>query len=548
MSRLLHDNLTVAAKQRPDHEAFRCGRQAITYSELDHASSCFAAVLVKQGVQREELVGLHASASINAAIAVYGILKAGAVYVPIDPLLPDSQTSTILNEYEIRCLVAPDAKTTTLKALDSEASTLTTIVGSVKSSESDLKCVPWSDVALHQPLESMRANPDSPAYVISTSGSTGKPKGIVHTHSSGQSYAELTVEAYSLNENDRIGSLSPLHFDMATFGFLAGVLAQATVVLVPPAYTRLPASLSSLIETEQLTVWYSVPFALIQVLERGVLDQRDCSTLRWVVFAGEVFPEQRLNQLRQLWQHVAFSNAYGPAETNVCTIFNMLPKSVDRGPIAEEQGACPIGRAWGKVKTLILNDAGTVAESGTPGELLVCGPTTMQKYFRGTDSDTGVFFFRGSERFYRTGDLVRQTAAGHLIYLGRKDRQVKVRGHRIELEAVESELTAHRAIEECAVICLPASEANELHAVVTVSTSENVSPQGLQNWLKERLPAYAIPSQIHITKHMRRTSSGKIDRRAIQQELLSGNCHDKPQQSSAWLTKETRLEISADVK
>ena len=548
MNGLLYDNLTVAAKQRPDAEAFRCGRQTITFSELDAASSRFAAVLIEQGIQQGELIGLRSSASIDAAIAVYGILKAGAVYVPIDPFLPDERIATTLNEYKIRCLVAPDAKLKTLLILENRVPALSTIIGSPASPQLSLQCIPWAAIADQQPCESIRVNSDSPAYVISTSGSTGEPKGIVHTHDSGQSYAELTVETYNLSEHDRIASLSPLHFDMATFGFFAGVLAQATVVLVPPAYTRLPASLSSLIEAERITVWYSVPFALIQVLERGVLDQRDCSTLRWVVFAGEVFPQQLLLRLRRQWPHVAFSNAYGPAETNVCTVFNMPPRNTDHSTEVEEQTTCPIGQAWGNMQTLILDDMGEVAHFGGSGELLVSGPTMMQKYFCGTDSDPDVFFFQGSTRFYKTGDFVQQMASGDLIYLGRKDRQVKVRGHRIELEAIESELGAHRAIEECAVVCLAASEANELYAIVTISITHDVSPQEILNWLKNRLPDYAIPTRLHIASQMQRTSSGKLDRRAIERELLSEFHLNQPQRSSEWLTQETLLELSPDVR
>ena len=152
MNGLLYDNLTVAAKQRPDAEAFRCGRQAITFSELDAASSRFAAVLIEQGIQQGELIGLRSSASIDAAIAVYGILKAGAVYVPIDPFLSDERIATILNEYKIRCLVAPDAKLATLLILENRVPALSTIIGSLASSQLSLQCIPWAAIADQQPV------------------------------------------------------------------------------------------------------------------------------------------------------------------------------------------------------------------------------------------------------------------------------------------------------------------------------------------------------------------------------------------------------------
>lgn len=547
MNTLLHDNLAQAANQCPDHTAFRCGTKSITYAELNNASSRFAAALIELGVQPEELVGLRTTASINAAIAVYGILKAGAAYVPIDPLLPDDRTVSIVKKYEIQCLVATDAKSTTLVTLENTASSLKTIIGCVSSTDSDLKYVLWSDVESRQPCDAVRVEPNAPAYVISTSGSTGEPKGIVHTHASGQSYAALTVATYNLDQHDRIASLSPLHFDMATFGLLAGVLAQATVVLVPPAYTRLPASLSSLIDSERITIWYSVPFALIQVLERGVLEQRDCSTLRWVVFAGEVFPKQHLDRLRRQWSHAAFSNAYGPAETNVCTVFN-IPSRIQQGDsYIDAQESCPIGQPWGNVKALILSEVGDVAEPGTTGELLICGPTTMRSYFAGTETSPDAFYFHGSDRFYRTGDLVQQTLTGDLIYVGRKDRQVKVRGHRLELEAIESEISAHPATEECAVINLLVTEINELCAVVTVSVIGSLSPKQIRDWLSNRIPTYAIPTKIVITDRLNRTSTGKIDRQSLTREMQrAGNAGGWAQNST--LSKQiSKPEVTADV-
>ena len=179
------------------------------------------------------------------------------------------------------------------------------------------------------------------AYIMYTSGSTGAPKGIMHTHHSGLSYAKLSTQVYDVKPSDRIANHAPLHFDISTFGYFSGPLASATTVIIPDAYTKLPASLSTLMEQEKISIWYSVPLALVQLLHNGVLEARDLSSLRWVLYGGENFMPKYIRSLMALWSNATFSNVYGPAEVNQCTFYhlNMPPES--DGPI-------PIGKNMGK--------------------------------------------------------------------------------------------------------------------------------------------------------------------------------------------------------
>ena len=161
------------------------------------------------------------------------------------------------------------------------------------------------------------------AYILYTSGSTGDPKGIMHTHRSALAFARWAADEYGLRPADRLSNHAPLHFDLSTFDLFAGALAGATTVIIPEAVTRFPASVSKLMQDERISVWYSVPFALTQMLLRGNIGARDLTDLRWLLFAGEVFPTKYLRQLMAALPHVRFSNLYGPTETNVCTYYHV---------------------------------------------------------------------------------------------------------------------------------------------------------------------------------------------------------------------------------
>ena len=171
-------------------------------------------------------------------------------------------------------------------------------------------------------------------------GINGEPKGIMHTHASGLAYAKISSDVYGLTSADRLSNFPPIHFDQMTFDYFSGPLAGATTVIIPEEYMKFPASLSELVEDEKLTVWYSVPFALIQMLLHGALDEQDCSTLRWVIYGGEPFPPKHMHALQTLWPNATFSNSYGPAETNQVNAYHLPSIAADRvEPI-------PIGQIW----------------------------------------------------------------------------------------------------------------------------------------------------------------------------------------------------------
>ena len=520
---LLHQAVGERAHRDPDHPAVRFSGAQLSYKELYEQSNQLAHQLIELGIQRGDRVGIYMNKNLQSAVAIYGILSAGAAYVPLDPFAPASRLAFVINDCNIQILVTHEAKRANLLEIAGQTG-LTAILGIEAKDEFTAACVPWETVRQQSgsPVAVQPTEQDL-AYILYTSGSTGTPKGIMHTHRSGLSFAEWAADEYALQPEDRVSNHAPLHFDLSTFDFFATAIGGATLVIVPEAVTRLPASMSRLIADEKISVWYSVPFALIQMLQHGGLENRNLSALRWVLFAGEPFPTKHLRATMQAIPKACFSNLYGPTETNVCTFYHVEPLSVDSDePI-------PIGKVCANDNDLVVDSDNLPVSEGEPGELLIRGGTVMKGYWGRPDLTEKGFFkrpssSRGEDLFYRTGDLVQRQPDGNYKFLGRKDRQIKTRGYRVELDEIETVLLAHAGIHEAATYPVPDVEgSNLIEAAVILKENVPVSEEEIFAHLSNRLPAYAIPHRIVIAADFPRTSTGKINRRELQ--ALAASAH-----------------------
>ena len=509
MTGLLHENLERVAACLPQQTAFRCDQQRLSWSELNQRATEFAAALQAIGVQAGDRVAIRSDLSVDAVVVIYGILKTGAAYVPIDATAGCERICEILRECGTRILIAVSLSDAQQQTILQQTATLKWLIASpaaadlpqVRSLSAFCRAAP--------PFVRPALTPRQPAYVIFTSGSTGRPKGIVHTHQSAQAYARLTAETYDLSAADTVAGVCPLHFDMSTCALFAAVYAAASTVLMPGPVLRFPASVSARLAEAGVSVLYCVPYLLIQLLEHGVLEHRELTALRWIIFAGETFPVASFQALRQRLSHVAFSNAYGPAETNVCSVRQFAPWEEQPEPDRTE---VPIGRLWGDAVGRVVDAEDVVVEPGQAGELLVHASTVMSHYDGRSAEDPAAFCVcpQTGRRFYRTGDLVRQNARGELLFLGRRDRQVKVRGHRVELDAIESALTQFPDVLEASVQALSVGATNELSAQYTSRDDRDLDAP-LRDWLRSVLPAWAQPARLARVAAFTRTSSGKID-------------------------------------
>ena len=514
---LIPHAVTNSAEVHPDRPAIRCSGESLTYAELEMRSNGMANVLLDLGLRKGERVGIFMNKSLESAIAIYGIMKAGGAYVPLDPFAPVGRIGFVINDCGIRHVITNEAKREQINQIFTNGTCVEHVIGLAPSKDLQANYVPWEDTqsALVTPVDLHLTEQDL-AYILYTSGSTGVPKGIMHTHRSGLSFAEWASSTYSLSYNDRVSNHAPLHFDLSTFDFFATAIAGGTTVIIPEALTKFPANLSKLMEDERISVWYSVPFALIQLMERGNIQTRDLSALRWVLFAGEVFPTKHLRQLMSMLPGIRFSNLYGPTETNVCTYYH-----VDRIP-ADSDDTIPIGRPCANIEDLVLDLDDQSVPPGEVGELLIRGGVVMKGYWGQPEKTATGFYKRPSlehfeDIFYRTGDLVQLDENGNYRYLGRKDRQIKTRGYRVELDEIEAALLAHEGVQEAAAYPVPDQHgSNLIEAAVILRESVELDQSDLVDHLAQRLPAYAIPMRIDILEDFPRTSTGKINRRELQ--------------------------------
>jgi acyl-coenzyme A synthetase/AMP-(fatty) acid ligase len=283
------------------------------------------------------------------------------------------------------------------------------------------------------------------------------------------------------------------------------------VTLVPPATSVFPVEVVRFIDSNRITVWYSVPSILSLLIQHADLSPGALPSLRAVVFAGEVFPSKYLSRLMALVPHAEFHNWYGPTETNVCTSYRVTEPPAEDGP------DIPIGRAIGNVETAVIGDSGGRVPPGQEGELVVRGATVMQGYW-GDEEKTASRLVSGlledtSDPVYRTGDLVVEGPEGYR-FRGRRDHQIKSRGYRIELGEIETALYAHPDIVECAVLAVPDDlVSNRIKAYVVFRGEPGEAK--LAGWCADRLPRYMVPDEFAFTSELPKTSTGKIDRRAL---------------------------------
>ena len=522
MHTLLPQLLSEAAARYGERPAIVMDDRSCTYTDLEATSNRFARTLVGAGVARGDRVALWLPKSIDAVAALYGIMKAGAAYVPVDPASPAARLAYIARDCEVAALV-----TTTDRAASAEAA----FGGEVPMRAvvyTDEKCdvVPLAGLPAIFPAELESQSPeafqnpadsDDLAYILYTSGSTGEPKGVMISHRGSLAFVEWAARKFEISHRDRLANHAPFHFDLSTFDLFAGAWAGATVYPVAQRIAAFPAAVARQWADERLTVWYATPSTLILMLTRGNLAAYDLSSLRLLLFAGEVFPVKYLRALMSLAPQARFAILYGPTETNVCTCYEVALVPDGDEPLS-------IGSACSGDKIHVLDEAGRGVEDGSVGELWVSGPTVMRGYWgrpeRTAQSLRAIRVNGMRVVAYRTGDLVRRRADGNLDFLGRRDHQIKTRGYRVELGEIEFTLNRHPAVDEAVALAVPDEQVtNLLKAVAVLKPGARVDENDLKQHCAATLPRYMVPESIEFRSELPRTSSDKVDRRALLAEM-----------------------------
>jgi amino acid adenylation domain-containing protein len=506
----LHRLLDETARRVPERVAVEApGGGLIRYRELSALSDRLSRHLERLGVRPGDRVGVYLPKSIDTVASIFGILKSGAAYVPVDPGAPPTRNAFIFHDGSVKAAIV-DRRLE--PALREELARLGADPACIILDFDKGGLAAWLNGADRDKPVSPTLAPETPgdalAYVLYTSGSTGKPKGVMLTHDNALSFVDWCSEVFQPTGEDRFSSHAPFHFDLSILDLYLPLKHGAALVLIPEETAREPVGLAELFSKKRISIWYSAPSILAMLAQYGKMESLDFSAVRMVLFAGEVFPIAHLRRLKDQLPRPRYFNLYGPTETNVCTYFE-VPSSIP----ANRTEPFPIGRVCSHLEGIVVDSDGRPVPPGGEGELCIRGPSVMQGYWNRPDWTQPAFLpWSSGAPWYRTGDLVVEETGGEFRFLGRKDRMVKKRGYRIELGEIEACLYRHPDVREAAVVALPDEESG-LRILAHLATREEKRLSGIamKQFCSEHVPVYMIPDAFRFHAGLPKTSTDKID-------------------------------------
>jgi amino acid adenylation domain-containing protein len=502
------------AEKRPEARAIITKDRVHSYSEIERDSNRLAHALLSTGAQAGDRVALVLQKSPEAIIAMLACLKAGMLYVPIDPGSPALRAQRIMDACEPAILLTHGPAAALATALHPSAGKRrwrvgwldevepTGVLGSADFGIVDLYSAP--DTAPPTPAGGLR-----PAHILFTSGSTGTPKGVVVGQPSILTFIDWANDYFKVQPGDRHSGHSPLHFDLSTFDIFGTLSAGAELHLVPAELNLLAPKLAKWIRESELTQWFSVPSILTYLVKFDAVAAGDFPSLKRLLWCGEVLPTPTLRALMHALPHVTFTNLYGPTEATIASSYYTVPEIPDT-----DRAEIPIGQPCGG-EALHLID----------GELYISGDGLALGYWNDPETTAKAFLSQpevatGSDgRIYKTGDLARVGEDGLFYFLGRADSQIKSRGYRIELGEIEAALATMSELRESVVVALPSDgfEGWTIACAFTSHSGATLPVAELRKQLGALIPAYMIPSRWAQVASLPRTSNGKADRRAVKE-------------------------------
>ncbi|MFL0810902.1 MAG: amino acid adenylation domain-containing protein [Agarilytica sp.] len=506
----LHHYLVDSAAKFPDRPAVvEPGKGSISYADFSNLTDRVRDRLVQLGVTPGDRVGIMLHKSIDSVACIYGILKTGAAYVPVDVTGPVPRAAYILSNCEVDVVFVEKGLIESLAAEIEKLEGNTTLIeldepGMGEALSAALDAEDQKQAA--SPVDTYQSEDSDLAYILYTSGSTGLPKGVPLTHNNGTAFVEWCSAVFTPTEEDRFSAHAPFHFDLSILDLYTPIKHGAAIVLLGEELGKEPARLAQVFEDEKISVWYCAPSILTMLLQFGEIATKDLSHTRAILFAGEVFPVGHLRNLMKAIPHPKYYNLYGPTETNVCT-YCPVPEDFT----TSEDSNLPIGPVCEHLNALVVDTDGNEVARGEIGELIISGGNVMAGYWNLPEQTAKAFFQKTDGQYYRTGDLVTEDEQARFTYVGRRDRMIKKRGFRVELGEIEAKLHLHENILEAAVVAVSNDEGVQVHAHYVTKDSKKISVIKLKKFCSEHLPVYMVPDSFTLHEAMPKTSTDKTD-------------------------------------
>ena len=506
---LVHQQFLSQVNKGQDNIALVFDDQQLTYAQLNSQANRLAHYLIDNNCVAGDFIGLSVERSVEMIVAVLAILKAGCAYVPLDPTYPSARLKYMVEDSGLKCLLTQSSLTDALDlpddikvfALD-EPSIVKKMAG-FPTVEPCLDCQPASS---------------NLAYVIYTSGTTGQPKGVMISHQNWMAYLEGIRQEYRMNPADKVLQFSSISFDIFVEELSLSLLSGATLVLQSGSGLPAWAEFWQLVQSSNISI-VTVPTAYWHLLctDEDLASQVQNSDLRLLIMGGEAMSDSHL----KVWDEcvgasVQLFNTYGPTETTV------IASSFDVSGYHETMPSVPIGTAIDNTYLMVLDEHQHPVPQGVCGELYIGGRAVSDGYLNKQTLTDTQFIANSygddvSDRLYRSGDLVRYLADGNLVFVGRIDEQVKLRGYRIELKEIERQLVlCQRVTDAMAMVREVGQHADrQLIAYVVSEQEQGLGAAAIKQQLAQVLPQYMVPSSIVIVECWPLTPNGKVDKKAL---------------------------------
>ena len=496
MQRNVLEYLEATAPRLPDKVAFSNGTDSLTFGQLSRSARGIGTWLAGQGLSHEPVV-VFMEKHPHSIAAFFGVVYSGCFYVPIDEEMPAYRVELIFQTLKPRAVLCDDKTRSQVEAMGYD--------GILCNYEAAAATEP--DDGVLAAIRAAQLDTD-PLYIVFTSGSTGVPKGVVACHRSVIDYIEQLSATLGFSEETVFGNQTPLYFDACLKELYPTLKFGATTYLIPKSLFMFPIKLVDYLNEHKINTVCWVVSALTMISGFRVLEKQVPEYLHTIAFGSEVFPIRQFQLWRKALPNAKFTNLYGPTEATGMSCFY----HVDRDFEADE--VIPIGQPFPNTGILLLTEDNKLAAPGELGEICIKGTCLTMGYYRMPEKTAECFVQNPlndayPELIYRTGDLGRYNERGELVFVSRKDFQIKHMGHRIELQEIEVVAAMHPEVAQaCATYD---KEKDKIHLYYTGGAESGE----LSAFLKEKLPRYMLPNRMERLERMPLTPNGKVDRKAL---------------------------------